>query len=151
MMLDRRIRGWVFGALAGSAVAIAVWTVGCETKSVADYLAAGDQALQHNQLATAEQNYGSAVKLAPNDPRTHIALGNLYVFERNADAAKQEFMRAVELDPKDVSARLGLGKLFFDQGQFSLAEEHFLAAAALDPANPKSHLELGFAGSSAAA
>jgi len=141
-MLGWRSRWWSLGALAGSALVIAVWTAGCETKSAADYLAAGDQALQHNEPATAEQNYSSAAKLAPNDPRTHVALANLYIFEHNADAAKQEFMRAVELDPKDVRAHLGLGKLFFDQGQFTIAEEQYLAAAALDPANPKGHMEL---------
>ncbi len=141
-MLGWRIRWWSFGRISALAVAIAVWTAGCGNKSVGDYLAAGDQALQHNDLAQAEQNYGSAAKVAPNDPRTHVALGYLYIFKHNADAARQEFMRAVELDPKDVSARLGLGKLFFDQAQFALADEQFLAAAALDPANPKAHMEL---------
>ncbi len=140
--MGSKIGRWSLGPISALAVAIAVWTAGCGNKSVAEYLAAGDQALQRNDLAQAEQNYGAAAKAASNDPRTHVALGNLYVFKHNADAARQEFMRAVELDPKDVSARLGLGKLFLDQGQFALAEEQFLAAAALDPANPNAHMEL---------
>ena len=141
-MLVRRLRKWGVGMLGGSAVALALLTTGCQQKSADDYLAAGNEALQHNQLATAEQNYNSAAKTAPNDPRTHIALGNLYTVEHNADAAKQEFMRAVELDPKDMRAHLGLGKLYLDQGQFGMAEEQFLAAVVLDPANPEPHVEL---------
>lgn len=141
-MLGWRSRWWSFGRISALAVAIAVCTAGCGSKSVGDYLAAGDRALQHNEPATAEQNYSSAAKLAPNDPQTHVALANLYVYEHNPDAAKQEFMRAVELDPRDVRAHLGLGKVFFDRGQFTMAEEQYLAAAALDPANPRCHMEL---------
>ncbi len=141
-MLGWRIRWSSFRRVSALALAIALGTAGCGKKSVGDYLAAGDLALQHNEPATAEQNYGSAAKLAPNDPQTHVALANLYVYEHNPNAAKQEFMRAVELDPRDVRAHLGLGKLFFDQGQFTMAEEQYLAASALDPANPKCHMEL---------
>jgi len=141
-MLVRRLRRWGFGMLGGSAVTLALLTTGCQQKSADDYLAAGNEALQHNQLATAEQNYNSAAKTAPSDPRTHIALGNLYAAEHNADAAKQEFMRAVELDPKDARAHLGLGKIYLDQSQFGMAEEQFLAAVVLDPANPEPHIEL---------
>ena len=132
------------GLIGGAALALALslWTSGCRQKSIDDYLAAGDQAVQRNELTTAEQNYTSAAKMAPNDARPHVALGNMYVTEHNADAAKQEFMRAVELDPKDVRAHLGLGKLYLDQGQFGMAEEQFLAAATLDPANPGPHVEL---------
>ena len=141
-MLVRRLRKWGFATLGGSALALALLTAGCQRKSADDYLAAGDQALQHDQLATAEQNYNSAVKIAPSDPRIHIALGNLYVAEHNADAAKQEFMRAVELDPKNMRAHLGLGKFYLDQGQSGMAEEQFLAAVVLDPANPEPRVEL---------
>jgi len=41
------------------------------------YLAEGDANMQATKLADAEKAYQEAVKLAPNDPRTHIALGNL--------------------------------------------------------------------------
>jgi len=141
-MLVRRLRRWGLWVLGSSAIALALLTAGCQRKSADDYLAAGDQALQHDQLATAEQNYNSAAKIAPNDPRIHIALGNLYAAEHNADAAKQEFMRAVELDPKNMRAHLGLGKFYLDQGQFGMAEEQFLAAVVLDPANPEPHIQL---------
>jgi len=141
-MLVRRLRRWGFVMLASPAVALALSIAGCHGKSVDEYLAAGDDALAHNQMATAEQNYSAAAKAAPDDPRTHLALGNLYTVEHNADAAKQELMRAVELDAKNVQAHFGLGRLYLAQGQFGQAEEQFLAAAALEPANSEPHVEL---------
>jgi tetratricopeptide (TPR) repeat protein len=133
---------WKLAAMASAALAVTLFGVGCGRKSADEYLAAGDEALKQNQMAVAEQNYAAAVKAAPNDARTHIALGNLYTVEHNGDAAKQELMRAVELDPKNTQAHLALGRYYLAQNQFSMAEEQFLAAGALDPANVEPRLEL---------
>jgi len=142
-MLVRKLRGWRLVAMAGAAVSLTIAGAGCHGKSAEENLAAGDDALQHNQLATAEQDYNEAAKAAPNDPRSHLALGNLYIVEHNSNAAKQELMRAVELDPKNVPAHLSLGKFYLAQGQFQLAEEQFLAGVALDPSNGEMHMQLG--------
>ncbi len=141
-MLMRRLWTLTLATLAASAIALTILTAGCQGKSVDDYLAAGDQGLKQNQPTVAEQNYSAAAKIAPDDPRVHIALGNLYVTEHNADAARQEFMRAVTLDPKNAQAHRGLGTFYLNQGQFAMAEEQSLAAVALDAANPDTRVDL---------
>ncbi|MGD0073707.1 MAG: tetratricopeptide repeat protein [Candidatus Binataceae bacterium] len=98
--------------------------------------------MKQNQLTVAEQNYSAAAKIAPDDIRVHIALGNLYTAQHNADAARQEFMQAVTLDPKSAQAHGGLGTFYLSQGQFGMAEEQLLAAVALDPGNPDTRVEL---------
>src|SRR6516165_9330224 len=82
-------------------VLFAVLTVGCSRKGVSDYLAAGDEALQNTRLADAETDYQQAAKLAPNDPRPHLALANLYIFERKPPQAQAELMKALELEPRN--------------------------------------------------
>jgi len=116
---------------------------GCHHKSAEDYLAEGDANMQATKLADAEKAYQEAVKLAPNDPRTHIALGNLYVFEHKPGEAQIEFMKVLETDPKNAATHIALGNLYADQAQLGLAENQFRAAVALEPERPNYHLDLG--------
>jgi tetratricopeptide (TPR) repeat protein len=116
---------------------------GCSHKSADDYLVAGDQAMQATRLADAENDYQSAIKTAPNDPRPHIALGNLYLFEQKPAPAEIEFMKVLELDPRSAPAHAALGNLYSSQAQAGLAEAHYRAAVALDPAKATYRLSLG--------
>jgi tetratricopeptide (TPR) repeat protein len=116
---------------------------GCHRKSAEDFLAEGDAAMQATKLADAEKAYEEAVKLAPNDPRTHIALGNLYIFEHKPGDAQIEFMKVLEIDPKNAATHVALGNLYSDQSQHGLAENQFRAAVALEPDRTNYHLDLG--------
>ena len=62
--------------------------------------------MQATKLSDAETAYQEAVKLAPNDPRTHIALGNLYIFEHKESDAQVEFMKVLELNPKNAATHV---------------------------------------------
>jgi tetratricopeptide (TPR) repeat protein len=116
---------------------------GCRGRSADDYLSSGDQAMQQTQLAEAERNYQAAAKLAPNDPRVHVALGNLYVFEQKPASAQAEFMRVLELDPMNAAAHSALGAIYESQSQLGAAEEQYRAAVALKPADANYRLRLG--------
>ena len=116
---------------------------GCHHKTAEDYLAAGDAAMQSTKLADAEHNYQEAAKLAPNDPRTHIALGNLYVFEHKEGDAQIEFMKVLEIDPKNAATHVALGNLYNEQNQHGLAENQYRAAVALEPDRSNYHVDLG--------
>ena len=116
---------------------------GCRGQSVDDYLNAGDAAMQKTQLPQAEQNYQAAAKAAPNDPRVHVALGSLYVFEQKPTMAQTEFMRVLELEPVNAAAHSALGGLYESQSQTGAAEEQYSAAVALKPADPAYRLQLG--------
>lgn len=130
-------------ALAAAAVLGIALMAGCHGESVNDYLDAGDAAMQKTQLPQAEMNYQAAAKAAPNDPRVHIALGNLYVFEQKPTLAQTEFMRVLELQPANAAAHSALGGLYESQSQMGAAEEQYRAAVALTPADPACRLRLG--------
>lgn len=141
------VRSRLIGArtlvLAGAAALGLALMAGCHGESVNDYLRAGDAAMQNTQLPQAEQNYQAAAKAAPNDPRVHIALGNLYVFEQKPTLAQPEFMRVLELEPGNAAAHSALGGLYESEGQMGAAEEQYRAAVALRPADPIYRLQLG--------
>lgn len=134
-------RLWLAAECVGVAVLIAF--AGCQRKSVENYLSAGDRAMQNVKLPEAEVAYQEAVKLAPNDPRTHIALGNLYVFERKLGPAQIEFMKVLDLDPKNAASHAALGNIYLSQSEPALAENQYRAAVALEPARSSYRLELG--------
>jgi tetratricopeptide (TPR) repeat protein len=117
--------------------------VGCHHKTAEDYLSEGDADMQATQLPQAEVAYLDAAKIAPNDPRVHIALGNLYVFEHKAGDAQIEFMKVLEIDPKNAATHVALGNLYKDQNQRGLAENQYRAAVALEPDRDNYHLDLG--------
>ena len=128
------------------AVALVLATLllsGCHRQSVDDYLASGDSAMQANKLADAEHYYSEAAKSAPNDPRVHVALANLYTFEHKPQPAQVEYMKVIDLDPRNPAAHVALGYLYLDQQQTRQAEELYRAAVALDPARANYYLQLG--------
>lgn len=128
----------------GAAVALGVGLMaGCHHESVDDYLSAGDAAMQKTELPQAEQNYQAAAKAAPGDPRVHVALGNLYVFEQKPTLAQTEFMRVLELEPANAAAHSALGGLYESQARMGAAEEQYRAAVALKPPDPAYRLQLG--------
>jgi tetratricopeptide (TPR) repeat protein len=116
---------------------------GCHHKTADDFLAEGDTDMQATKLADAETAYQEAVKLAPGDPRVHIALGNLYIFEHKPGDAQIEFMKVLEIDPKNAATHVALGNLYNDQNQRGLAENQYRAAVALEPDRYNYHLDLG--------
>ena len=126
--------------VAGAMILIAA---GCHHKTADDYLAEGDADMQSTKLPEAEMAYLEAAKIAPNDPRVHIALGNLYVFEHKPGDAQIEFMKVLEIDPKNAATHVALGNLYGDQNQRGLAENQYRAAVALEPDRDNYHLDLG--------
>jgi tetratricopeptide (TPR) repeat protein len=126
-----------------AAGAMIVTIAGCHHKTADDFLAEGDSDMQATKLADAETAYQEAVKLAPSDPRVHIALGNLYIFEHKQGDAQIEFMKVLEIDPKNAATHVALGNLYNDQNQRGLAENQYRAAVALEPERYNYHLDLG--------
>jgi tetratricopeptide (TPR) repeat protein len=140
MKQPRMTISWVKTAIAAGVACLVI--AGCHRKTAEDYLAQGDTAMQATKLADAEKAYQEAVKLAPNDPRTHIALGNLYIFEHKPGDAQIEFMKVLEIDPKNAATHVALGNLYNDQAQRGLAENQFRAAVALESDRANYHLDL---------
>jgi tetratricopeptide (TPR) repeat protein len=133
-----------FFPIAAIAMLFAVMAAGCAHKSsVDDLLAAGDQAMQNTKLADAESDYTQAASLAPNDPRPHVALGNLYVFEQKPSQAETEYIKVLQLDPRNAPAHSALASLYADQSKLGAAEEQYRAAVAIAPTNAAYRINLG--------
>lgn len=144
--MERKNRRIGMGSVAVSAIAALALglAAGCrQQKSVDEYLRAGDRAMQQTQFAEAEQSYQAAAKLAPDNPRVHFALGNLYNFEQKPSAAQVEFMKVLNLAPGNANAHSALAQLYESQSQFGAAEEQYRAAVALKPADSGFRLALG--------
>lgn len=124
-------------ALCLVALLVTLGPAGCGRRSAESYLRAGDQAVHDNQLASAQQNYEMAVKLAPEDPRAHLALGNLYLSQHDYTAAEIEFAKLASLKPNSASTHEALAKLAVAQSQLGPAEDQWRAAAAIDPSQPE--------------
>jgi tetratricopeptide (TPR) repeat protein len=139
LKLIRTMSPWIGAAAALAALSFAQ---GCHRGGVDDQLAAGDAAMQKGQLNEAEKDYNDAVQSAPNDPRTHIALGNLYIFEHKPGPAQVEFMKVLDIDPKNAATHVALGNLYMDQDQYPLAEDQYRASVALEAERPQFHLDL---------
>lgn len=118
-------------------------TTGCGHKSVDDYLAAGDQAMQSERLAEAENDYQQAAQIAPNDARPHLVLADLYILELKAPQAAAEAMKALELDPNNPRTHATLATAYKAQSKFGPAEAQGRAAVALAPADAEYRLSLG--------
>jgi tetratricopeptide (TPR) repeat protein len=138
----RKVRARALALSVAAALGIGL-IAGCHGESASDYLSAGDAAMQKGQLPQAEQNYQAAAKAAPNDPRVHVALGNLYLFEQKPTLAQPEFMKVLELEPANAVAHSALGEIYESQSQMGAAEEQYRAAVALKPADPAYRLQLG--------
>jgi Tfp pilus assembly protein PilF len=138
----RKVRARALALSVAAAMGIGLMA-GCHGESASDYLSAGDAAMQKGQLPQAEQNYQAAAKAAPNDPRVHVALGNLYLFEQKPTLAQPEFMKVLELEPANAVAHSALGEIYESQSQMGAAEEQYRAAVALKPADPAYRLQLG--------
>jgi protein O-mannosyl-transferase len=116
---------------------------GCGHKSVEDYLAAGDHAMQSDRLGEAESDYQQAAQIAPNDARPHLVLADLYILELKAPQAEPEAMKALELDPNNPRIHAALATAYRAQSKIGAAEAQGRAAVALAPANAEYHLNLG--------
>ncbi len=123
-------------------VFIALLASGCGRRSAPDYLKAGDQAMHDNQLGSAQEDYETAVKLAPDDPQTHLKLGDLYLFEHNYPAAEVEYTKVAGLKPGDPESHAALAKLYAARAQWGSAENQMRAAVALAPSSAEYRREL---------
>jgi len=89
--------------------------------------------LQHrNQMPEAQQLLEQAAKIAPQDPRIHENLGQVYLHtDRVADAVK-EFADAVRLEPQDPRYHYLLGQAYRRTGEEGQAKQEFARSAALN-------------------
>jgi Flp pilus assembly protein TadD len=89
--------------------------------------------LQHrNQLAEAQQLLEQATKIAPQEPRIHENLGQVYLHTGRAAEAVKEFADAVKLAPQNPRYHYLLGQAYRRMGDEVQAKQEFARSAALN-------------------
>ena len=81
----------------------------------------GVEALNRNDLKTAQSKFESVVRLAPAAEQGHSALGAVLVREGQWAAGTRELEKALTLKPNDVAAQLNLAMVYAQSGATSKA------------------------------
>lgn len=84
-----------------------------------------------------------SLRLNPDDPESHVILGEAFSKSDKLGDASKQFAAAVRLRPDDADAQEGLGMVFTDLGRLQEARSHLLEAIRLRPDDADSHYNLG--------
>ncbi len=96
------------------------------------------------RLALAKQAADSAIRLDPDLPEAHEALGFYHYWGHlDYEEALREFTSALSRRPNDSDVLAGMGFVQRRQGRFREAEETLRRAADLDPQSLRNNSELG--------
>lgn len=87
------------------------------------YAALGALHLATGKPSDAENDYKSAVALAPKSVQAHVYLGEFYFSQRRMDQAATEMRTGAALDPHAVSPRVFLGRIYAATGKLDDAEK----------------------------
>jgi tetratricopeptide (TPR) repeat protein len=100
---------------------------------------------KNNQVEEAKAQYQEAIKLKPDLGAAYLALGNLYLSEKNFENAATSLKKASELLPQSYEAFYNLGAAYSNTMKYAEAEAAYKQAAQIKPQEPIVHYQLGMA------
>jgi tetratricopeptide (TPR) repeat protein len=114
--------------------------------------ARGYQSLAENysalhQAKQAEDAYQKAIKLRPDLPDLHLALGQVYAQAGEWDKAEEEFRAEAKLRPGSAETAFHLGSALLQNGHLEEAREQLALANRLQPDMPETLYAMGKAAS----
>lgn len=112
------------------------------TTGAAAYITRGQIARFAGRMEEALEHYREAIRVAPNDPIAHQALGKTLASQGDLEGALAAYRRATELDPAAVELKVDLGLLLEQKGSRAEAEKLFRAALEKNPALVAAHFGL---------
>ena len=92
------------------------------------YRRSADKTADDGELQKAEEHYGAAAKIDPEDPAPQFNLGVLMEDCKRPQQALRAYREAIELDPSFADAHYNLALLFESMGKKAEAVAHFHAA-----------------------
>lgn len=95
------------------------------------------------QFAAAIDSYRQALRVEPNDAKTHFNLANAQSNQGELDAAIASYKQALKIDPSYTLAYNNLGNTQKDAGELSQAIGSYRRALAIDPNIAELHCNLG--------
>jgi tetratricopeptide (TPR) repeat protein len=87
--------------------------------------------------------YREATKLAPKDPRPHLAAGSLLERQGDLSAAESEVQKARELQPDSTEALTALAEIYLRAQRWAEAEASLRELLKANPANTGARFQLG--------
>jgi tetratricopeptide (TPR) repeat protein len=89
------------------------------------YLESALLELEDRRVADATPHAEAYLRLAPRDPRGHLARGRIYLLNSQPQQAEQCFRKALGLEPEHLDTCLALGRLLLRQGRNAEAKRVF--------------------------
>lgn len=131
-------------AVASQTVAAATRIPTENFETVEDAIEAGNNARERKpaDYVSAERAYQAAAKLASDDERAFIGLGNIYYDQRNFEQAVVAYRKAVELNPKNPIVFENLGNAYYELAQYKEAIDASSQSIRLDPQPPGAYFTL---------
>jgi tetratricopeptide (TPR) repeat protein len=99
-------------------------------------VAAGDDALDHDQIFLALEAFSGAIALKSDTMLAYLKRGETYHRRGDLVAALRDLQRATALDPKATRPLEHLGDVYQDLGRYEDAAGHYAAYVALDDQTP---------------
>ncbi len=103
----------------------------------------GVAAAERGQLDTAIARYHEALKIGPDEARTHANLGSIFQRKGQLDNAVAEYREASRLSPRNVETYYSLGNIFLEEGQLDQAIAAFQSALKVNDKFVAGHSNLG--------
>ena len=104
-------------------------------KTPADYLRAGDRALQRGQFEEAEQHYRESLRLDHANPEAHYKLSLVAWERRDFQEVVDHLQDCQRWAPEVADVEHGLGAAHYHLGDHEEALRHYHRARELDPEN----------------
>jgi len=98
-------------------------------KAVENYVKLATAYIGQGNLERARHHLDRALKLDPDDPAAHAALGLIYNAQGESELAEKSFRRALSEDADYTRGRVYYGAFLFAQGRMAEARDQFQAAS----------------------
>jgi len=95
------------------------------------------------QMADAEKEYLSALKLRPDTPNLHLELGQVYAMTSRWPQAEEQFRAETKLQPGNAEAAYRFGDTLLQQGKAHAARAELERSNQLQPQMPETLYTLG--------
>ncbi|MDT4953676.1 MAG: protein O-mannosyl-transferase [Acidobacteriota bacterium] len=115
------------------------------SKNVSDLLERAAKLSQAGRGSLAITLIQEAVRISPDSPQPHLALGTEYAKANRFDEAIAEFESARQINPRDDQVYLSVGLVMLQEKRYDDALSLFADASLLNPKEPLHHLMRGVA------
>ncbi len=96
-----------------------------------------------NRLQMARDAAEAAIRLAPDLPESHLAMGQYYFQRWEYGDALEAFFKALQYQPSHSDVLQAIAEVYFQQGNYERAREYFIKAYEIDPRFPTLAYNLG--------